>query len=169
PFIYKLVPVLVEQMGGVFPELKFRAGQAQDVVRGEEADFLRTIESGLRLFQEAAERARQDKNVISGVDAFHLHTTHGVYIDITEQMAAEAGLSVERNHFEELFKGHQGKGREGQKKLVLSAVSGELPRTDDSLKYQVLSMHGRVVGWVKDNTVIRTGRLEEDDEAALLL
>src|SRR5262245_19578271 len=92
PFIYKLVPVLVNQMGGVFPELKFRAGQAQDVIRGEEADFLRTIERGLKLFQEAAERARQNKNVISGVDAFHLHTTYGFYLDITEQMAAEHGL-----------------------------------------------------------------------------
>src|SRR5262249_20735692 len=85
PVLYRLVPVLVNQMGGVFPELKFRAGQAQDVIRGEEVDFLKTIERGLKLFQEAAERARPNRNVISGKDVFDLHTTYGLYIDITEQ------------------------------------------------------------------------------------
>src|SRR5262249_19987776 len=168
PFLYRLVPVLVNQMGGVFPELKFRAGQAQDVIRGEEVDFLKTIERGLKLFQEAAERARPNRNVISGKDVFDLHTTYRLYIAITEQMAAEGGLSVDLADFEERMRKHRETGGQGQKKMVISAVSGELPRTDDSLKYQVLSMHGHVIGWVRDNTVIRTGRLEEE-EAALLL
>ncbi len=53
PFIWKLVPALVEHMGGAFPELKTNPGRVQDVVRGEEADFLRTIEHGLSRFAHA--------------------------------------------------------------------------------------------------------------------
>ncbi len=49
PFIYKLVPALVEHMGGAYPELKTNPGRVQDVIKGEEADFLRTIERGLVL------------------------------------------------------------------------------------------------------------------------
>ena len=59
PFIYKLVPALVDHMGGAYPELKGNPERVQDVIRGEEADFLRTIERGLSLFEEAAKQAQK--------------------------------------------------------------------------------------------------------------
>jgi alanyl-tRNA synthetase len=54
PFIYKLVPVLVEHMGKAYPELTVNPGRVAEVIEGEEADFLRTIERGLTLFTESA-------------------------------------------------------------------------------------------------------------------
>jgi alanyl-tRNA synthetase len=61
------------------------------------------------------------------------------------------------------------KSGEGRKKMVISAVSGELPRTDDAPKYAGLNAQAQVVGWVKDHVVVRAGKLETGDQAALLL
>ncbi|HEY7428319.1 MAG TPA: alanine--tRNA ligase [Gemmataceae bacterium] len=57
PFVYKLVPVVVEQMGEAFPELKVSPERVQEIIRGEESDFLRTLERGLSLFNQACEDA----------------------------------------------------------------------------------------------------------------
>src|SRR5262249_33461054 len=62
PFIYKLVPTLVEHMVNAYPELRTRPKRVADVIKGEEADFLRTIERGLSLFDEVANRARKTSN-----------------------------------------------------------------------------------------------------------
>src|SRR2546429_5727886 len=60
PFIYQLVPTLVAHMGGAFAELKKNPARVQDVIKGEEADFLGTIERGLALFESAARQAQAE-------------------------------------------------------------------------------------------------------------
>ncbi len=195
PFLFQLVPAVVELMGSVFPELKHDPQQVIEIVREEEKGFLRTLGRGLKLFEEAADRARKHgTNTISGKDAFDLHTEQGIFIDIIEQMASEAGprvegakyvlkaepgafaltggeagLRVDRAKYEELMEEFRHKSGQGRKKVVISAVTGELPKTDDSSKYQGLTTTGIVVGWVKDNVVVSSGRMEQGEEAALLL
>jgi alanyl-tRNA synthetase len=169
PFLCELVPAVVEVMGGTFPELRKKPRHLIDLVRGEEESFIRTLDRGLRLFQEAAQRARQaGTKTISGEDAFTLHDTHGVYIDITEQMASEAGLGVDRGRYEQLMEEAKQKARGARKKLVITAVSGDLPKTDDSLKYAGLTTEARLLGWVKDSAAVRSSSLNAGDEAALL-
>jgi alanyl-tRNA synthetase len=170
PFLCELVPTVVEVMGGAFPELRRDPAKVAGLIREEEESFIKTLDRGIRLFQEAADRANQrGRRVISGEDAFQLHDTYGVFVDITEQMAAEAGLGVDRQRYQELMEEAKRKARGARKKLVISAVSGDLPRTDDSPKYQGLRAAGTVLGWVRDNAVIREGSLETGTEAALLL
>src|SRR5262249_5830689 len=153
PFLHELVPSVVEIMGGVFPELKQRPQQVAGVIFGEEEAFIRTLDRGIRLFQEVVERTRKaGGKVISGEDAFDLHTTYGFFIDITEQMAAEVGMAVDRAGYEERMRKFRGESGKDRKKLVITAVSGELPKTDDSPKYAGLSATGTVLGWVKDDT-----------------
>ena len=170
PFLSQLVPAVVTSMADAFPELKRDPGRVAGLIREDEESFIRTLDRGIKLFQEAADRARQDgKKVISGRDAFTLHDTYGLYIDITEQMASEAGLGVARAAYEREMIAAKEKARGARKKLVLTAVQGELPKTDDSPKYDGLVTSATVLGWVKDNAVITSGRLRTDDEAALLL
>jgi alanyl-tRNA synthetase len=170
PFLCELVPTVVEVMGRAFPELRRDPSQVASLIRAEEESFIKTLDRGMRLFEEAAERARQSgRMLISGKDAFMLHDTHGVYIDITEQMASEAGLSVDRRGFEEELDQAKDLARRSRKKLTITAVSGTLPKTDDSPKYGGRTTTATVVGWVKDNAVVRAGRLETGEEAALLL
>src|SRR5262249_30712844 len=107
--------------------------------------------------------------VISGEDAFQMHDTHGVYIDILEQMASEIGMSIDRAGYDREMQKAKERARGARKKMVISAVSGDLPKTDDSLKYRGLTGEGKVVGWVKDNAVVRSGTLQGEDEVAMLL
>jgi alanyl-tRNA synthetase len=108
--------------------------------------------------------------VISGQAAFELHTTHGLFIDIVEQMAAEAGMTVDRQEYQRLWEIFTEESSHGRKKLVISAVTGKLPNTDDSPKYSpLLTAASTVLGWVKDNEVIRAGRLEPDEGGVALL
>jgi alanyl-tRNA synthetase len=157
-------------MGSAFPELKRDPDRVASLIREDEESFIRTLDRGIKLFEEAAERSRSaGTKTISGDDAFQLHDTYGVYIDITEQMAAEAGLSVDRAGFDMAMQKAKEKARGARKKLVVSAVTGELPKTDDLPKYSAAPASAKLLGWVKDNTVVRKGRLESGDEGALLL
>ena len=170
PFLFRLVPTVVEVMGQTFPELTNAGQRVSDVVREEESGFLRTLERGLKLFQEAAGRARErGTGIISGKDAFNLHTEQGVYIDIVEQMASEAGLKVDRAGYEQLYLAFQQDSGKGRKKHVVSAIHGELPQTDDAPKYALDPIDATVTGWVKDNVVVREGTVPVGEEVAVIL
>src|SRR5262249_41064381 len=120
--------------------------------------------------KEAADRAvNQDRKQISGEDAFQLHDTYGVYIDITEQMAAEAGLGVDRARFEILLEEAKEEARGARKKFEIATLQGEVPPTDDSLKYKGLAAKAKIIGWTKDNLVSTSGKLAAGDQVALLL
>jgi alanyl-tRNA synthetase len=171
PFLSELVPSVVEAMGGAFPELKKNPQRVVDIVRVEEESFVRTLDRGIRHFQDASARAKKaSSGKISGNDAFLLHDTYGLYIDITEQMAQEAGLTVDRPGFEQLMEESRARARAARKGVLVSAVQGELPSTDDSLKFQGLTATGsKLVGWISDNQVHSSGRLTEGGETGLLL
>lgn len=169
PFLCELAAAVVALLGDPFPELKRDPERVARILHAEEESFIRTLDRGIKLFQEAAERATKTDKTISGTDAFQLYDTYGLYIDITEQMASEAGLRVDREGYEAEMQEAKKKARGARKKLVITAISGELPRTDDSLKYAGLTGQAKVLGWVRDNHTVREGRLQVDDEAALLL
>src|SRR5262249_6739010 len=160
PFLCDLVPTVVEIMGGVFPELTRNPQRVIDVVREEEKSFLATLDRGLKLFNDAAARVpKPGGDTLGGEDAFKLHDTCGVFIDITEQMAAESGLKVDRAGYQELMDQAKRKAREAQKRHIVTAVSGELPKANDDAKYNSAEITAKVVGWVAGNEVVRKGKL----------
>jgi alanyl-tRNA synthetase len=170
PFLCDLVPAVVHAMGHAFPELKPRAGAVAEMIREDEVGFIRTLDRGIKLFEEAANRARKSgTNVIGGEDAYKLHDTYGLYIDITEQMAAEVGLSVDRGGYDDLVEQGKRTARQARKKAIITAVQGELPKTDDTPKYGLGPIEATLLGWVKDNAVVRQGTLEPGEMVALLL
>ncbi|MSR52051.1 MAG: alanine--tRNA ligase [Gemmataceae bacterium] len=168
-FVHKLVPAVVSQFGEAFPEMKTNPAKVIATILDEEKGFLRTIERGLKLYGEAESRARKSGGVISAKDAFDLHTEQGFFLDITSKLASDAGLSVDTDGYKKLFKIFKDKSREGGTEIVVSAIQGELPKTDDSPKYGPSSIAAKVVGWVKDNTVFREGKLEATAIVSLLL
>jgi alanyl-tRNA synthetase len=170
PIIYKLVPVLVEHMGNAFPELKANPNKVMEVIKGEEVDFLRTIERGLAQFEKVAKRAQERGGRISGEDAWDLHQTHGFPIHLTQLLARERGLSVEENRFLELQKDHEEISRgQGAAQQVALTVSGGLPETDDRPKWFGLTGEGSILGWIADNTFTQEGQLELHKEVGLVL
>jgi alanyl-tRNA synthetase len=169
PFVYKLVPALIAHMGGAYPELKSNPGRVQDVIKGEENDFLATIERGLALFESAARQAQAEKAVLGGKAMFDLHTTYGFPPDLTRQMARERELGVDEGDYERRLKEHEEKSRgKGATAQVALNVSGGLPTTDDRPKWSAPVCEGAVLGWIAENSFHTTGRLPETEIGLLL-
>ena len=98
PFIYKLVDTLIKQMGGAFPELKKEKNLITNVIKEEEASFLRTLDQGLVLLDTVIEKA--ESKTISGVKAFELYDTFGFPIDLTALILRERGYDLDQKGFE---------------------------------------------------------------------
>ena len=84
-------------------------------------------------------------------------------------MSQELGLNVDMNEYSKEWEEFQRVSNAGAKNIVISAVQGTLPKTDDSPKYENAIITGKVLGWVKDNAVITTGTLNPGDAVGLLL
>jgi len=101
PLLCDLVPAVVESLGDAFPELKANPDKVASVIRDEEESFLRTLDRGIALFDEAASRATSGR--VSADDAFKLHDTYGFPIDLTRVMAEERGMSVDEDGYAALM------------------------------------------------------------------
>jgi alanyl-tRNA synthetase len=97
PFIYKLVPVLSNQLRNVFPELESQKDYVSKVVFEEEASFLRTLEKGLKRIDSI--QVELKGNIITGEQAFELYDTFGFPLDLTSLIARERGISVDEKGF----------------------------------------------------------------------
>ena len=100
PFIYKLLPVLIQEMGATYPELEAQKVLISKVIKEEEDSFLRTLETGIRLLDGVINETRAaGKTEIDGVQAFTLFDTYGFPLDLTELICREHGMSVDENAF----------------------------------------------------------------------
>ena len=111
PFIYKLIPVLVNQMGEAFPELKSQENLVEQVMREEEAAFLRTLSFGIKKFEQYI-TANPEPKVINGEFAFELFDTFGFPIDLTQLMAREKGFQVDMDGFNKGLEAQKSRSRE---------------------------------------------------------
>ena len=104
PFMHEMIPVLAGQFEEVFPELNQQEQFVGKVIQEEEASFLRTLENGLRIFNDAYNEAKKavkgdEKPVIPGDVAFKLYDTYGFPIDLTLLLARERGAGVDMEEF----------------------------------------------------------------------
>ncbi len=101
PFICNVVPVLVEQLSEQFPELKAQAGFIHKIIEEEESSFLRTLSTGINMIEGFISKLKsQNKEELSGEDAFLLYDTYGFPIDLTELICKENDLHVNIAEFE---------------------------------------------------------------------
>lgn len=148
-FFSKLVPTLVDLMGKTFPELVEKQEHVTAVIKDEEESFSRTLDKGLLKFNELAEKVGEDK-VFSGEDAHFLYTSMGFPVDLTELMAEEKGMTLDKDGFEAKMKkeqelsaaAHQAKmaGGSGKDMRLVAEQTAHLvtqgvEATDDAPKY----------------------------------
>jgi len=116
PFLYKLTPVVIEQMGGAFPEIGQRRAYIEEVIKSEEERFGATLEQGIEKFGTMITVARESGGkTLAGADVFALYDTYGFPMDLTRLMAAEEGLSVDEAGYEKLMEQQRERAREARK------------------------------------------------------
>lgn len=118
PFINELVAVLSSQMGEFFPEIKSQQSLVTNVIREEEASFLRTLDQGLQLLENVM--AQTDGKEVSGSKAFELYDTFGFPIDLTALILRERGFTLDEAGFD----------AELQKQKARSRAAGEVSADD---------------------------------------
>lgn len=153
PMLYRLVGVIADTMGGVFPELKKQQETVEKIIRSEEESFLATLDRGIEIFGEITEALRASKeNRISGEDAFRLYDTYGFPLDLTKLMAAEEGLSIDEEGFDACMKEQKERARKDRKqKQQIAADEGEwrwlgAKERTVFLGYEILDTKAQVVG-----------------------
>ncbi len=99
-FMYRLIDTLIENMGDAYPELPANRELIMRVIKEEEESFLRTLENGIRLLDDAVKAAKAEgKNEISGVQAFTLYDTYGFPLDLTELILKDYDMTVDIEGF----------------------------------------------------------------------
>jgi alanyl-tRNA synthetase len=158
PFLHTLVPVVVDAMGDAFPELRKNPQRVAEVIKDEEVSFGRTLDRGIKLFEEAAQsEAAKAKSQIPAEDAFKLHDTYGFPIDLTRIMAEERGMAVDIDGYEKLMDRAKelarSGGKEGESRLgelppdVLAKLKDDgVEATDDSTKFNAQPIGATVRG-----------------------
>ena len=172
PFLYKLVPVVVDCLGEAFPEVRERAEYVATVIQSEEVSFGRTLDRGLELFTAAANRAaKTPSKTISGDDAFQLYDTYGFPIDLTQLMAQERGLLVDFDRFQALMKQQKERARAAQKtdSLLAGLADSDLPATEDLHKYHADRCDATVLGWIDATGFRKQGEIPAGAEVGLVL
>jgi alanyl-tRNA synthetase len=164
PVLGDITAVVRDTMGPSYPEIDTDYQRIEAVARAEEEAFLTTLSAGSRIFDLAVTQARQaGGSQLAGDEVFQLHDTYGFPIDLTLEMAAEAGLSVDEAGFRSLMAQQRerakadaaarrsGHGDLGEYRTVLDAHG----RTD-FLGYAELSAEARVVGLLIEGTAAPT-------------
>ncbi|MGA1979920.1 MAG: alanine--tRNA ligase [Sedimentisphaerales bacterium] len=167
PFIFNLVPTVVDLMGDFYSELPAKQELVQSVIESEETSFGRTLDRGIEIFNAAAEKAKSSTDkTISGEDAFELYDTYGFPLDLTQLMARERNLKVDTVGFDNLMEQQRQRARAAQKtsSFISLAANTKLPATDDSPKYKSDRCATKVSGWLtSDGNYITSGKLGVSD------
>ncbi|MFV0336641.1 MAG: alanine--tRNA ligase [Chthoniobacterales bacterium] len=130
PFFYRLVEVLDENMGDIFPEIRKRRAHIEEVIRLEEEAFNRTLDRGIERFQNEMNRLQtKGEKTFSGDFAFELSDTYGFPLDLTQLMAREQDFQVDEERFQELMEAQREQARQAQKREVIE-VSDHLSKVD---------------------------------------
>ena len=172
PFMYKLVPTVVELMGESFPELTQRKDHVMAVIEAEEASFARTLERGMAIFATDVEELKKaGVNRLTGEKAFRLYDTYGFPLDLTALLAEENGMTVDTDGFERFMEQQRERARAAQKSVVYegNVLADKLPATDDSSKYDTFSLNSTLLGFVEGTEFITEGAVPVGREVGLVL
>jgi alanyl-tRNA synthetase len=160
PVIRELIDASITAMGPQYPSLVTDTERIQAVAQAEEASFLETISKGSTIFDQSVPEARQAGGVLSGSKAFQLHDTYGFPIDLTLEMAEEAGLSVDEAGFRSLMDEQRQRAKADSKAKKLghvdvSAYRGllDLAGASDFTGYAEVVSEGTVKGLLVDGVV----------------
>jgi alanine--tRNA ligase len=172
-FFWKMVQPLVEEMGVAYPELAARQALVEEALRIEEQRFGETLEHGMRLFDDIADKSSAGKSgkIIPGVDAFRLYDTYGFPVDLTADIARERGLEVDMDGFERSMNEQRERARAAGRFEAKGQMPAELAsqlKPTAFLGYEALHSQGsKVLGIVRAGKQV--DQLAEGEEGLVIL
>ncbi len=118
PFLYEVCDTVIHENEGHYPELRERQDYITKVIRTEEENFARTIDGGMKIFDDMLSGHKEKgEQVFSGSDAFKLYDTYGFPIDLTIEMVAEQGMTVDEKGFQALMQEQKERARKAREAL----------------------------------------------------
>ncbi|HGH7178006.1 TPA: alanine--tRNA ligase [Bacillus luti] len=172
PFMFELVSVVGEVMKDFYPEVLEKKDFIEKVVKNEEERFHETLHDGEAILAEVIAKAKEEKTtVISGVDAFRLYDTYGFPIELTEEYAEEAGMTVDQAGFESEMEKQRERARAARQDVdsmqVQGGVLGEVKVASEFVGYGTVATESNVVALVKNGEY--TDSLQAGEEGQLML
>ncbi|MCF6269503.1 MAG: alanine--tRNA ligase [Melioribacteraceae bacterium] len=167
PFMFKLVDVLTEIMGDVFPEIIKNKENVIKIIKAEEESFNRTLDRGIELFEQIVRKAEaKDEAKIKGDDVFKLYDTFGFPVDLTNVMAEEKGLTIDETRFNELM--------DEQKERARSSTKNKMEATNIALESLEefdgdTSQATEFTGYTEVSTEVKILAIKNAEENALLI
>lgn len=173
PFLYQMVPVVGDLMGEAYPEVLKRQDYVQKVIRIEEERFHETLHDGMRVVNDIIQKVKDEgRKQIQGAEAFVLYDTFGFPLDLTEDIAEENGLTVDKDGFNSAMEAQRRRARSARTEdkgvdlqIILAGALENLPPTVFA-GYDRTRTTSRVLGLVKEG---RTKTLSTGEEGYLLL
>jgi len=118
PFLYQVIDTVVHENECQYPELREKQAYITKVIKTEEENFARTIDAGMKIFAELLdEHKRKGETVFSGEDAFKLYDTYGFPVDLTIEMCADEGMSVDEDGFKSFMEEQRVRARKAREAL----------------------------------------------------
>ncbi|MGI6357406.1 MAG: alanine--tRNA ligase [Bacillota bacterium] len=169
PFLYQLVPLVVAQMGDAYPELGEKQEFVQRVMQVEEERFHETLDEGMGLLQQLLNQLKETaQQTLAGQDAFRLYDTYGFPLDLTEDIAAEQGIAVDRSGFEQAMAEQRQRARaargEQESDFGKENIFRETAGGDQFVGYDLLSCPAQVIAIAKDQQLQSSAQAGETVE-----
>ncbi len=118
PFLYEVIDTVIHENECQYPELREKQAYITRVVKTEEENFAKTIDAGMKIFSDMlSEHKAKGESTFSGADAFKLYDTYGFPIDLTLEMCADEGMSVDEEGFKQLMQEQRVRAREARAAL----------------------------------------------------
>ena len=153
PFLYTLVDVVCDNMKCFYPYLLDRKEVVKKMIKAEEEKFIKTLNSG----EEILDSMIEGKKVLSGEDAFKLYDTYGFPIELTKEICADKGVSVDLDKFEECLQHQKELARASRKNVEsFNKQSKDLLdfKTESLYNYESKDIKSKVVGLFKDGVKV---------------
>ncbi len=172
PFLYKIIDTVIHENECQYPELREKQSYITKVVKTEEENFAKTIDAGMKIFGDLlAEHKANGETVFSGADAFKLYDTYGFPVDLTIEMCADEGMTVDEAEFKKLMEEQRVRARKAREALGDLGWAGqefgkEVPETE-FVGYDRTESEGTVVALVAEGEIC--GEVNEGMDAIVVL
>ena len=169
PFLFEVAETVIHENLSAYPELNEKRAMIQKLIRVEEESFAKTIDQGMAMLNGILDKL--DAKVVTGEDAFRLNDTYGFPLDLTKEIAAERGFTVDEEGFQEKMQEQKVRARNARKNAGADAWLGEsslldgVPETE-FLGYESMACRARVLAIVKDGQRVESATA--GDEAVLV-